>query len=73
MDIQDLENRFSFHPTNEDHIRQAHETVRNTCLRLALDLNSQIADCDEKKEAIKCLEQVMFWANAAIARYPQNN
>ena len=68
MDNKDLENRFSFHPANTDEKKQAHETVRNTCLRLAIDLNNQMPNCDEKETAINKLEEVMFWANAGIAR-----
>lgn len=68
MDIKDLENRFSFHPADTEEKKQAHETVRNTCLRLAIDLNTMMVDSREKSLAITGLEEVMFWANAGIAR-----
>lgn len=68
MDKADIANRFKFHPAATDEKKQAHQTVRNTCLRLALDLNNQMPEGGEKEMAIKKLEEVMFWANAGIAR-----
>lgn len=68
MEVSDLENRFSFHPADTEEKKQAHETVRNTCLRVALDLNNLMPEGEEKKTAIKKLEEVMYWANAGIAR-----
>jgi hypothetical protein len=68
MDIKDLENRFSFHPATDDKTKQAHDTVRGDCLRFAIDLNKLLRDSDEKEKAIDKLDEVMFWANAAIAR-----
>lgn len=64
----DLENRFSFHPANTEEKKQAHETIRNSCLRLAIDFSDQLPDGREKALAITKLEEVMYWANAAIAR-----
>lgn len=68
MENKDLENRFSFHPATTEEIKQAHETIRNTVLRFAVDLNDQLPEGREKSLAITKLEEVMFWANAAIAR-----
>jgi hypothetical protein len=68
MEIKDLENIFSYHAPPNEEIRQAHEAIRNQCLRHSIDLNNQLPECDEKKYAIKALETVMFWANAAVAR-----
>ena len=65
---EDLETRFSFHPANSEEKKQAHETVRNTCLRVATDFNNQLPEGREKALVITHLEEVMFWANAAIAR-----
>lgn len=68
MDKADLENRFSFHPANTEEKKQAHEAIRNMCLRMAIDINASMADCREKSLAITSLEEVMFFANAGIAR-----
>lgn len=68
MDIKDLENRFSFHPANTEEKKQAHETVRNTCLRVAIDFNKLMPDSREKALVVTHLEEVMYWANAGIAR-----
>lgn len=65
---QELEKRFSFHPATTEEKKQAHETIRNTCLRVAIDLNNQLPEGREKALAITHLEEVMFWSNAAIAR-----
>ena len=72
MEKSDLENRFNFHPANKVKTKQAHETIRNTALRFALDLNNQLPEGREKSLAITKLEEVMFWANAAIARRVEN-
>ena len=68
MDKKDLENRFMHHPIKNAETAEKHDTIRNTCLRLALDINNLVPDCDEKETAVKYLEEVMFWANAGIAR-----
>lgn len=67
MDSADLENRFRFHPA-DDARKLAHEDVRTLCGKLADDLNRLVPDGREKALAVTNLEQVMFWANAAIAR-----
>jgi hypothetical protein len=71
MEIKDLENRFSFHPAVDEETKQAHEMVRNACLRLAIDFNNVLPDGREKSLVVTTLEEVMFWANAAIARKPR--
>ncbi len=72
MEIQDLENRFKFHPaTGSDtpsNTARQHEDIRNRCLQLAIDLNGRIPEGREKALAITKLEEVMMWANAGIAR-----
>ena len=68
MAPEDLVNRFSFHPADSEVKRRAHEHVRSRCLYLAQILNEDLPEGREKSLAITNLEQVMFWANAAIAR-----
>lgn len=66
----DLENRFKYHhPLTEDRV-QAHERVRNMCYNLALAFSYRLPDGREKSLVLTKIEEVMFWANAAIARMP---
>lgn len=68
MSIEDLAHRFAFHPANTQEKQNAHGYVRDSCLALAERLDGLLPDGREKSLAITNLEQVMFWANAAIAR-----
>lgn len=70
IDSADLENRFNYHQPLTDTRRQNHENVRGFCLALAERLNRMLPDGHERDEAIHKLEEVMFWANAALARQP---
>lgn len=64
----DIENRFAFHPANTEEKRDAHTSVRRQCRALADFINEKCPDGREKSTAITKLEEVMFWANAALAR-----
>lgn len=68
FDETELINRFKFHPSDTEAKVQAHEKVRQLCLNTAIYLNDLIPDNREKALAYTNLEQVMFWANAALAR-----
>lgn len=68
MDASDLENRFEFHPATTDERRGEHEFVRNHCGVLAELLNERLPEGREKALVMTKIEEVMFWANAAIAR-----
>jgi len=68
MESRDLENRFAYHAPKDDKARAAHEYVRMLCGDLANTLNELLAESREKSVAITKLEEVMFWANASIAR-----
>jgi len=71
MNAAEIINRFTFHPADTAERRQAHEDVRSVCMELALALNSVLPAGAEKQVALFRLEEVMFWANAAIARQPK--
>lgn len=69
MDLNvDLANRFSYHPPKTEDVKNAHEWVRNTLLRVAGDFDIELSPGREKSLAITHLEEAMFWANASIAR-----
>ena len=68
MDNRELVNRFSFHPATTPEKQNAHGSARLGCLELAAHLNELLPEGREKSLAITRLEEVMFWANAALAR-----
>lgn len=70
MDVKDLENRFSFHPANTEEKQIKHGAVRALCLNVAIELNRFVPEGREKSLAITHLEEAMMWANAALARTP---
>ncbi|WP_039823258.1 Acb2/Tad1 domain-containing protein [Nocardia testacea] len=73
MSAADIEHRFAFHPATTEEKRAEHGSVRHACKSLALFLDEALPDCREKALAITALEQVMFWANAGIARNTERN
>jgi hypothetical protein len=68
MDHNDIANRFTYHPPTDGQ-PALYENVRATAKRLAEDINAWCPDGREKSLAITHLEEVVFWANAAIARH----
>lgn len=68
VNVEDITNRFAFHPATTEEKRNAHTSIRQTCASLALYLNDYLPEGREKSLAITHLEEVMFWGNAAIAR-----
>ncbi len=68
MEIQDLKNRFTYHPPTEGQ-PEVYEALRSQGLLLALHINDVAPDSREKALAITHLEDAIMWANAAIARH----
>lgn len=68
MTPEDIENRFAFHAATTEEKRDAHTSVRQNCRALADFINEKCPDGREKSLAVTGLEEVMFWANAALAR-----
>ncbi|MFF3378112.1 hypothetical protein ACFYXF_34815 [Streptomyces sp. NPDC002680] len=71
MNAAEIINRFTLHPADTAERRQAHEDVRSGCLELALMLHAELPAGAEKQAAMFRLEEVMFWADAALARQPK--
>jgi hypothetical protein len=67
MDHGDLINRFSYHkPSDEKAV--THADIRGKALDFALWLDTVLPDGRDKSCAITKLEEVMYWANASVAR-----
>jgi len=64
----DLDNRFEYHPPRSAARAGAHTTVRTACKDVARQFNEFLPDGREKAVVMTRLEEVMFWANAALAR-----
>lgn len=71
MEKLDLENRFDYHQPRDDETKRRHEQVRAVCLGAALDIDGLLPEGREKSLAVTKLEEAMMWANAGIARAPQ--
>lgn len=68
MDLDELNNRFQYHPPLTDDRKRAHERVRQYLLQMAQEFEESLPDGREKAVVMTKLEEAMFWANAAIAR-----
>jgi hypothetical protein len=68
VDPKDIEHRFAFHAATTQEKRDEHTSVRQQCRQLADALNEALPEGREKAVVVTKLEEVMFWANAAIAR-----
>ena len=68
MEPRGIEHRFAFHAATTQEKRDEHTSVRQQCRRLADSLNEVLPEGREKAVVMTKLEEVMFWANAAIAR-----
>jgi hypothetical protein len=67
MDKLDLQNRFTYHPPTGLQV-DTYNDIRTMALNFANILNDLCPDSREKSLAITKLEEVIFWANASIAR-----
>ena len=69
MNLSELRLRFDYHAPDEEK-KILHEHIRTKCLELAVFLQDNLLECRENSLAITHLEDVMMWANAAVARHP---
>lgn len=60
-------NNFTFHPASQEQ-QGRYASVRRRCRELANDITTLTPESREQSLALSKLEEVMFWANAAIAR-----
>ena len=67
MDQTDIEHRFTHHPPKGDQGAK-YIKLRNLAKQMANHIDGLCPDSREKSLAITKLEEVVFWANAAIAR-----
>lgn len=66
---EELDKRFNFHPATPLS-GPLHNGVRRMCRNLANVLVALVPDGREQSLAITHLEEVMYWANAGVARNP---
>lgn len=67
MQAAELDKRFDYHrPTAEK--AERHARVRAACKTLAEKCDEELEEGREKSTVMARLEEVMFWANASIAR-----
>lgn len=66
----DLENRFTHHPPSSQAEIDIYQKVRGLAYAYALTLDEVCPESRELSLAITHLEEVVFWANAALARNP---
>lgn len=68
MQPEDIAHRFAFHAATTEEKRDEDTSVRQACRRLADELNERLPEGREKALVVTKIEEVMFWANAAVAR-----
>lgn len=68
MDNEDIDNRFTFHPATDEQA-VTYGGIRSSARTMAHYLNGILPESREKSLAITHLEEVVYWANASIARH----
>jgi uncharacterized membrane protein affecting hemolysin expression len=66
-----LDNRFTYHQPKNNSVA-AFVQIRQTAKNLAELINNQCPDSREMSLAITKLEECVFWANASITRYQED-
>lgn len=68
IDADELKHRFQFHPADAQNTKDAHEEIREVCLKAAQTIVELVPPGREASSAVTAMETAMFWANAGIAR-----
>ena len=68
MERSELDSRFGYHKVSGDKMTR-HESIRSVLREAAVTVNDLCPDGREKSLAVTHLEEVMFWADAAIERW----
>lgn len=68
MELNELANRFTYHPVKDTDQAELYSSVRTQAFNLATWLCTVAPESRELSLAITHLEEVVFWTNAAIAR-----
>jgi len=66
MTEDQIENIFTYHSPNSEQVER-YTKIRNEAKSLALTLHAYCPESREKSLALTSLQQVVMWANAAIA------
>ena len=66
-EAEEMAVRFTYHPPKGNQ-QEDYETIRNYAHTFALLINDVVPMSREQSLAITKLEEVVFWANAGIAR-----
>lgn len=69
MEHADILKRFGYHGAPNPQTVKAYEQIRGIARDFAYDIDERCPDCREKSLAMTKLEEVVMWANAAIARH----
>lgn len=68
VSLEELTDRFHFHTPKDEKTQIAHQVIRHECFQLAKIIVEKVPPGREQELALTKLEEVMFWANAGIAR-----
>jgi phage-related tail fiber protein len=69
IEQNDIDNRFTYHPPSETKATK-HVMIRESGKTLTEIVNEMVPDGREKSLAITKIEEAVMWANAGLARTP---
>jgi hypothetical protein len=66
--MEGLEERFTYHAPQGDQVER-YQKIRTGALDLAKLIVANCPSCSERSTALTCLDEVVFFTNAAVARH----